>query len=93
MFQSHINFEPASLQPIIEEALVELRERVFPCWLFPPTFLVNINPSEELDEVELRIEYENPNDPDNECEQGHEAMALACAFIEGVLFSKEIKGR
>lgn len=88
MWKSMVYY-PLSDKSLIEDAIPQLNEVVFDCWHFPPkVYLGEVYQEDEEDEAEIQLclEYSNPNDSDNECSQGHDAMDLVQAFISGVKF-------
>jgi len=94
MFECSTTISPASAKSLVESVLPRLNEQVFDCWKNTPRFEVKeaetFEGDDDFDEFTLCIQYENPIDSYDECSQGHDAMDLACAFIDGVLVGKGI---
>jgi hypothetical protein len=90
MYDSWVYY-PSKDKEVIEDALQQLNELVFDCWIIPPkVFLGEIYCEEEGEdgEIPVRLEYENPKDEDA-CQSCHTAMDLVQAFLAGVLYKSK----
>jgi hypothetical protein len=72
---------------MIEKLLSHIQEECFSCWHHPPSFEIRLLPKEifkpDEEEFDFVINYENAQNPTNDCFNGHEAFDIAEAFIAG----------
>jgi len=84
-----IYYDGKKHEALIKEAIKQLNQKVFDCWIYPPEVEVSTVDFYDEPEIEVSVGYHNPENPDEDCIRGHECVDLIHAFLEGCIWAAE----